>query len=171
MTANNTLSIPATIRQDSDTYNNQLGVTPFPHKPSGKPMRYLIFVRQAVIFKNAPHKDLAKDFLSYFIQPQNSLKYLKATGSRFQPVQTSLWSDSYWKNTLDPYLATASKILTSENTRLSNIVLNPAYSQVLAENIWGKTLTKVTVNRVNPEQAVDEAIARIKEIFDNWSKG
>jgi multiple sugar transport system substrate-binding protein len=51
-----------------------------------------------------------------------------------------------------------------------NNVDRSAYSQVLAENIWGKALTKVTRDRRPPEQAADEAIARIREIFSEWGK-
>ena len=168
MTPNNTLSIPTTVRQDLDTYYNQLGVLEFPHKPSGESMCYLIFVGQAVIFKNSTHKILAKDFLSYLIQPEVTINYLKATGSRNQPVHNSVWSDPFWQDTQDPYIATATKILTRGKTRLSHVVDHPAYSQVLAENIWGKALTKVTTEQINPEKAADEAIARIKEIFEEW---
>lgn len=170
MTPNGSLSIPATVRQDTDTYYKQLGISEFPNKPSGKPMRYLLFVRQAVIYQNSPHKSLAKEFLRYFIQPEVTIEYLKATGSRNQPVQNSAWSDPYWQDSTDPYIATATKILTKGETRLSYIVDNPAYSQVLAENIWGKALTKVTAEGVNPEQAADEAIARIKAIFAEWNR-
>lgn len=52
MTPNGRLSIPATVRQDADTYSNQLAIADFSDKPSGKPMRYQIFIRQAVIFKD-----------------------------------------------------------------------------------------------------------------------
>lgn len=168
MTPNGSLSIPATIRQDQETYRDQLGMVGFPAKPNGLPMRYLIFIRQAIIFQDSSHQSLAKEFLRYFIQPQISLQYLKATGSRNQPVQNSMWLDPYWQDTQDPYLVAISKILTGEHTRLSYIVDNPAYSQVLAENIWGKALTKVTAGKISPEQATDEAIARIKSIFAQW---
>ncbi|MDJ0567528.1 MAG: ABC transporter substrate-binding protein [Pleurocapsa sp. MO_192.B19] len=168
MTPNNTLSIPATVRQDTDTYYKQLGIAEFPNKPSGQSMRYLIFIRQAVVFKNSPHKSLAKDFLRYFIQPQVTIDYLKTTGSRNQPVQTSVWSDPFWQNTQDPYIATATKILTTGQTGLSYIVEHPAYSQVLAENVWGKALTQVTAEQINCPQAADKAIARIEEIFEQW---
>ena len=170
MTPNNTLSIPATVLQDADTYYNQLGITEFPNKPSGEPMRYLIFIRQAVIFQDSVHKSLAKDFLRYFIQPQVTLDYLKASGCRNQPVQKSIWSNPAWQKTEDPYITTATKILTTGNTRLSPTVKYPAYSQVLAENLWGKALTQVTANQVNPERAADEAIARIKTIFEQWQQ-
>ena len=170
MTPNGSLSIPATVRQDADTYLNQLAIADFPAKPSGKPMRYKIFVRQAVIFKDSPQQSLAKDFLRYFIQPEVTVDYLKATGSRNQPVQNSAWLDPYWQDTQDPYIANVTKILTTKPTQLSHINDNPAYSQILAENLWGKALVRVIVDRVSPEQAADQAIARIKEIFAEWDK-
>lgn len=170
MTPNTTFSIPATVSRDRDTYLNRLGVVDFPNKPNGKPMRHLISVRQAVIFQNSPHKALAKDFLGYFIQPQIALDYFKASNSRTQPVRTSVWSDSFWQNTQYPYIAVASEVLTSKPTRLFDMVNYPAYSQVLAENVWGKALTQVTADRISPEQAADEAISRIQNIFTKWQQ-
>lgn len=168
MTPNATLSIPATVRQDADTYYHKLGVTEFPNKPNGKPMCYIVSVRQAVIFADSLHKSLAKDFLSYLIQPQVTASYLKASGNRNQPVQDSLLSDAFWQNSSDPYIAVITKVLTQRNTRLSYVVKHPAYSQVLAENLWGKALTAVTLNQMSPEVVADRAIARIKEIFTQW---
>ena len=170
MTPNATLSIPATVIRDRDTYYNQLGIAEFPQKPNGEPMRYFIFIGQAVIFKDSPHTEIAKDFLRYFIQPQITTNYLKTTNNRNQPVQNNVWSDPYWQNTQDPYLATASKILQSQQTRLSYAVEHPAYSQALAENVWGKAITQVTANQISSEQAANQAIARIKEIFTEWEK-
>lgn len=168
MTPNSTFSIPATVRQDKDTYLDRLGVVEFPNKPDGQPMRPLVAVRQAVIFQDSQHKALAKDFLSYMIQPQVAIDYFKASGSRTQPVRTSVWSDSFWQNTQDPYLAIATKVLTSKPTQLFYTVAHPAYSEVLANNIWGKTLIKVTAERIDPQQATDEAIAQIKDIVARW---
>ena len=170
MTPNATLSIPATVIRDQDTYYNQLGIVEFPDKPNGEPLPYFIFIGQAVIFKDSPHTSLAKDFLRYFIQPQVTNDYLKASNNRNLPVQNTVWSDPYWQNAQDPYLMTANKILRSQPTRLSYAVEHPAYSQVLAENVWGKAITQVTANRVSSEQAANQALVRIKDIFANWEK-
>ena len=170
MTPNATLSIPAAIRQDKDMYYDQLGILEFPHKPNGKPMRYLVSVEQAVIFANSPHQQLAKDFLRYLIQPEITTQYLKASGSRHLPVQQSVWQDPFWRQTKDPYIANATETLTQGQTRLFYVIHNPAYSQVLQENIWGKALIKIVVDGLSPEQAADEAITRIKQIFTDWTQ-
>jgi hypothetical protein len=39
------------------------------------------------------------------------------------------------------------------------------YSRVWQENVWGKAIHRVAAEGVSPEQAVDEAIARIKQIL------
>lgn len=169
-TANSTFSIPATVSQDKEIYFNRLGITQLPRKPSGAAMNYLVSIRQAVVFRDSLHKSIAKDFLRYFIQPQITTKYLKASGNRTKPVRVSVWSDSFWQKTTDPYLAAAVKILNSNSTRLFPMVTHPAYSQVLAENVWGQALTRVTAEKVRSPQAADEAIARIEAIFAEWGR-
>ena len=170
MTPNATLSIPAAVRQDTNTYYNQLGILNFPFTPSGKPMRYLVSVEQAVIFANSPHQQVAKDFLRYLIQPEITTEYLQASGSRHLPLQQSIWRNPFWQQTKDPYIATATETLTQGQTRLFSVIDNPAYSQVLQENIWGQALTRIVVDRISPEQAADEAISRIKQIFTDWTR-
>lgn len=153
MTANSTFLIPATVNRDPEIYFNRLGITQFLHKPSGAAMNYLVSIRQAVIFRDSLHKSVAKDFSRYFIQPHIAIKYLKASGNRTKPVRVSVWSDAFWQETTDPYLAAATKILNSNSTRLFPTVAHPAYSQVVAENVWGKALTRVTGDRVLSQAA------------------
>ncbi len=166
MTPNLSLSIPAVVRQDPDTYYNKLGILEFPNKPNGQPMRYLVSIRQAVLFANSPHQKEAKDFLRYLIQPETIAAYLKASGSRTLPVLKSVWSDPFWTKTNDPYISTARKTLIEGQTRPFYFVQNPVYSRVLKENVWGKALNRIVVDGITTEQAADEAIEGIEKIFN-----
>ncbi len=168
LTPNATLSIPATLRQDRDTYQNKLGILPLPRKPNGQPLPYLVTVKQAVIFTASPNPQQAQEFLSYLIQPQVIGTYLKTSGGRNLPVMHSVWQDPFWTDPTDPHIAAAAKVLTQGPTRPFYYVQNPAYSTVLEENVWGQALTRIVVDGLSPEQAADEAIARIKEIFAQW---
>ncbi len=168
MTANATLSIPASVRQDLDTYRNKLGILEFPNKPNGKPMRYLVTVKQVVLFAESKNQKTAKDFLAYFIQPETIGNYLKVSGGRNLPVMVPVWKDPFWKNPADPHLSTAVKNLIQDQTRPFYYVQNPAYSVVLEENIWGKALNRIVVDGISSEQAADEAIERIEQIFAQW---
>ncbi|WP_237743635.1 ABC transporter substrate-binding protein [Pleurocapsa sp. PCC 7319] len=171
MTPNPSLSIPGTVRQDAETYRDRLGILDFPLKPNGKPMSHLVTVTQAVVFADSPRQQLAKDFLSYLTQPEIIASYLKASGDRNLPVHKSVWQDPYWTNPKNPHLAHAAKILTTEPTRPFYIAQNPAYSIVLQENIWGQALNRIAIDNLSPEQAADEAISKIKEIFNQWDGG
>jgi multiple sugar transport system substrate-binding protein len=168
MTPNTTLSIPAAVRQDPKIYHNQLGTIEFPNKPSGKPMRYLVTLNAAVLFAESPNREIAKDFLAYLAQPQTIGNYLKASGTRYLPVMIPVWKDPFWSDPTDPHRSVAAKTLTHGQTRSFYIVQNPAYTLVLSENIWGKALHRIVVNGITPQQAADEAIERIKQIFAQW---
>ena len=168
MTPNNSLSIPAALGRDSDAYKNKLVTIGYPNKPSGKPMKYIALVRKAIILADAPNQKLAKEFLSYLIQPQIIGDYLKAAGGRFFPVNHKSWSDPFWTDPADPHISTAAQPFLNQQTRLSYTALNPAYSLVLKEGIWGQALNRIAVDNISAEQAADEAIAQIKEIFAQW---
>lgn len=168
MTPNNSLSIPAALGKDSEEYQSKLVTAAYPQKPSGKPMKYIALVRQAIVLQDAPNQELAKEFLSYLIQPEIIGDYLKAAGGRFFPVNQQLWSDPFWTDPSDPHISTAVKPFLERQTRLSYTALNPAYSSVLNSGIWGQALNRIAVDKVSAEQAADEAIAQIQEIFAEW---
>ncbi len=168
MTPNATLSIPAAVRQDPDTYRNKLGIIEFPNKPNGQPLHNIFMVEQAALLAESKHQKLAKEFLSYMLQPEVMNNYLKASGGRNSPVQKPVWKDPFWSDPKDPHISTATKTLTEGRIRLFYTFQNPAYSIVLKENVWGKALKRIVVDGISPEQAADEVIERIQQIFAEW---
>ena len=76
-----------------------------------------------------------------------------------------LWKDPFWSNTKDPHISVASQQFTESKTRLLHNSINPAYSQIDSENIWGKAMAKVLIEGLSPTAATDQAIKRIKKIF------
>ncbi|KYC43210.1 ABC transporter substrate-binding protein [Scytonema hofmannii PCC 7110] len=169
MTANNSLSIPAAVRRNSDVYFNKLGTIGYPNKPNGKPMRYVSLITQAIILTESKNQRLAKDFLIYFISPEIMGNYLKAAGGRFFPVHDLVWKDPFWTNKKDPHISEGAKPLIMKQTRLLYIAQNSSYSKVLMKNVWGQALRRVVINRVSPEEAADKAIQQINEIFAEYS--
>ncbi len=167
MTPNNSLSIPAAVRDDPDLYHHKLGTIGYPNKPSGKPMRYIVLVRQAVIFQTSKHQEQAKSFLRYLLQPDISDRYLKAAG-RSLPILIPVWQDPFWTNPADPHRSTVAKNLLTHQTRLYAYAQNPAYSKVSEQRIWGKAISRIVKDKISPAQAADEAIANIKQIFQQW---
>jgi multiple sugar transport system substrate-binding protein len=126
-------------------------------------------IRQAIVLADSNNQKLAKDFLAYLNQPEVISKYIKAAGGRYLPVNKKVLADPFWTDPADPHISKAVQPFLKEEIRLPYTVLNPAYSLVLKESIWGKALTKVVVDKLSPEQAADQAIAEIKQIFAEWN--
>ena len=168
MTPNQSLSIPAAVKQNEDIYYHQMVTTRYPDKPNGKPMRYIAMIRQAIVLADSNNLKLAKNFLAYFNQPEVISKYIKAARGRYLPVNKKVLADPFWTDRADPHISTAVQPFLKGEIRLPYTVLNPAYSLVLKDSIWGKAITKVVLDHLSPEQAADKAIAQIKEIFEEW---
>jgi multiple sugar transport system substrate-binding protein len=168
MTANPSLSIPTSQKQDQELYYNQIGTMEFPNQPDGKPTKYMAAVKQAVIFSSSQHQKDAKAFLSFLVNPKNLERYIENSEGRWFPVMPQLMKAPFWNNPKDPHLPVALKQFTERETRPFYPVLNPAYVKVQQENIWGQTLNRILKDGLSPEKAADEAIGKIKKIFADW---
>lgn len=166
MTVNPGLSIPASQQFDKEVYNKKMMTIEWCQSPSGKPLKYLVAVKQAVIFADSSNQAMAKSLLSYIIQPNNLLNYLKGAGGRYFPTMPKLLEDSYYKDSQDPHILTATKLF--KNTTSFYTAINPAYSEVGAQRIWGQAIGAVAQGKASPEQATDNAINQIKNIFAQW---
>jgi multiple sugar transport system substrate-binding protein len=170
MTANPSLSIPASQREDNEVYTKRIATREFPSKPNGQPMNYLVSVKQALIFKESKNTKAAKDFLAYLIQPERLNTYVKGSLGRWFPVMPDSLQDAFWKNSTDRHVAVAVRQFAQRPTRPFYHALNPAYSQVQAENVWGQAMSAILVEGKSSEAAVDEAIGHIQTIFAEWQK-
>lgn len=168
MTANPSLSIPASQIEDEDIYRDRIATIELPNEPDGEPAKYLVAVKQAVVFAVSKNQEAAKDFLSYLVQPDVLGFYVKSSRGRWFPVMPQLWFDSFWQDKSDPHISVAVEQFREGKTRPFYQSFNPAYSQVLEENVWGKAMSRVIVDGLSPTEATDEAIGRIKEIFAAW---
>lgn len=166
MTINPTLSIPGSQRQDKVTYDEQLLTTAWPNKPNGDPMISMVSIKQVVIFESSKYKDEAKKFLSYLIEPENLKLYIQGSQGRFFPVMPQLLEDPFWQNSSDPHISKASEQFY--RIRPFAQALNPAYSEVQNQNIWGKVIAEMVSKDLSAQEATDQAIAQIKAIFQDW---
>ncbi|NEO74050.1 ABC transporter substrate-binding protein [Moorena sp. SIO3H5] len=168
MTVNHTLSVPGSQRQDTEIYTKQLSTVKWPNKPSGELMRFIIEIKQVILFKASTKQEYAKNFLSYLAQPQNLQAYTEGSQGRYLPVMPKLFEKPFWKNPSDPHISVALQQL--QNTRPAYQVLNPAYSEVAAQNVWGEVIRKIVVDNLSIKEATNRAIDQINKIFSNWYK-
>lgn len=169
MTPNATISIAAAQKDKHDQYYKEIITHGLPLGNDGKPVPAIVTVVPAFIPKGAKNVDAAKDFLKFFIQPNLLNNYLKESGGRWTPLMPSnLKLDPYWLDASDPHVPVATRQGLLTPTMPSWQIYNPAYAQVISEEVWPQAEAAVTQNGMTPEQAVNEAIKRIKVIFQKY---
>lgn len=168
LTANPSLSIPGSQNQDSQTYLQDLITTDWPNTINGDPLSSVSSIKMVVIFKESQNQEAAKSLLSYLIQPENLGSYLQGAQGRYFPVMPQLLEDPFWNNPQDPHISASVK--QYRQARSFPQSFNPAYSQVLSDNIWGQAIRAIVADGISPEQAADQAIAQIKDIFSDWEQ-
>ncbi|NEO83124.1 MAG: carbohydrate ABC transporter substrate-binding protein [Spirulina sp. SIO3F2] len=164
---NPTLSIPASQREDPEIYYDQLVTIPFPQEPDGEPMTHLVDVKQVVVFTAASNPELAKEFLTYLVQPQHLSNYLEQSFGRYFPVIPEIRAQDFWNDPADPHIFAGAQQHQGK-TRSMPQTRNATYTQVQSETVWPKAIERIVVDGVSPEVAADEAIAQIEKIFQAW---
>ena len=118
-------------------------------------------------FKAGGHVPLAKEFVRFLVGEGWLAHYLNFSGERLLPSMPKLLEQPFW---LDPsdrhHMASAIQFLTRPRD-LQVLVASgdPRHLLVRRENVWAKAVHRVAADGISPEQAVDEAIARIKQIL------
>ena len=121
-----------------------------------------------IIPKDAKQPALAKKFIRYALDAKHFASYVIAAGGRWFPSFKDVAADPFFHNPADPHIPVVTAGLTKHETRPFYYSFHPAYSQVYIENVWGKAISRVVTDKWSHEQAVDEAVNRIKTIFDGW---
>ena len=169
MTPNATISIAVAQMEKTEQYYKQIITMPQPNGPDGKPVTSLVSVKLAFIPKAAPHVDVAKDFLKYLIQPKNLGGYLAEARGRWLPVMPAVVkSDPFWTDANDPHRKVAVKQELDGPTMPWFQSFNPAYADVNANQVWGKAEAAIMQGGKTPQQAADQALAEIKDLFGKY---
>jgi multiple sugar transport system substrate-binding protein len=73
----------------------------------------------------------------------------------------------FWLDPKDPHRMRAAIPILTQSHRLERGVRDKEWQsgRIWDENVWGKAVHRVAAEGISPEQAVDEAIARIKQIL------
>ena len=169
MTPNATISIAVAQMEKPDQYYKQVITQGMPLGNDGKQVPSLVGVSPCFIPKGAKNIDGAKALLRAFIKPDNMNTYLKETRARFLPVMmTNIKNDPYWLDPNDPHRPVAVEAGLVRPSMPWWWTYNPAYSAVMSEQIWAQAEANITQKNMTPEQAMEGATARIKEIFERF---
>jgi multiple sugar transport system substrate-binding protein len=168
MTANETLSIPNELKgEHPDDYYENTATIEWPLGPRGEAFPIGSTVNPAVVFKEGGHVGAAKEFVRFLVAEGWLMHYLNFSAERLLPPIPALLSQPFW---LDP----------SDRHRMASVMQADArpllhhyatasgearHDRVSTEHVGGHAIHSVAAEGISPEQAVDEAIARIKQIL------
>jgi multiple sugar transport system substrate-binding protein len=168
LTPNLTLSIPNALKREhpEDYYENTATIE-WPLGPGGEPFPIFGEVYPAVVFKDGDNVATAKEFVRFLLEEGWLAHYLDFSGERVLPPMAKLVDQPFWLDPSDRHRMAAAIQVTSRPL-LHNYAAasgNWRHERVDAEFVWAKAVHRVAAEGISPEQAVDEAIARIKQIL------
>jgi multiple sugar transport system substrate-binding protein len=158
---NNATLTPEQRAQAKENYEKQIATAGFPAKPDGKPMQYRAAVKVGVIFDTAKNKKRGKEFLEFLMQDENLQPLVEGALGRWYPVTKTGAASKFWTD--DPHRKIVHDQF-SAGTVTFEFTKNWKFTILNNENVWAKAMNRVVTDKWTPEKAVDEMIARIKEV-------
>ena len=168
MTVNQTLSIPNTLKATRPQEYEDAVTIGWPKSAYGQPLPIETFVNRATVFTDGGNVDNAKAFVRFLVGEGWLAHYLNFAGERMLPTMPALLQAPFWLDPGDPHrMASAMQLLTRPRILpyYTASAFDLRHRQVADEGVWEKAVHRVVTEGITPEQAVDEAITRIKQIL------
>ena len=147
--------------QGRKAYDELIATAGLPKKPSGSPLLSRADVKLGAIFQASRNKARARDFLKFLMEEDNLRPYVESALGRWFPVTKDSQKSVFWqadrqrKSVHDQFMA---------GTVLFEFTWNYRFATLDSENVWAKAMHRVVNDKVPVDKAVDELIARIKEV-------
>jgi multiple sugar transport system substrate-binding protein len=173
MTLNQTLSVTNALKRErpEDYYENATTVD-WPDGAYGQPLVIETFANRAAVFRDGEHVDNAKEFVRFLVGEGWLAHYLDFAGERLLPPIPKLLDAPFWLDPRDPHRMRSAMQLLSQPRSYDYVAASGdwRYAKSLpwsekGGDPWPEAVHRVAAEGVSPEQAVDEAIARIKQIL------
>ncbi|MDA9499026.1 ABC transporter substrate-binding protein [Bradyrhizobium sp. CCBAU 11357] len=175
MTHNFTISIAAKWFEDSQNqnltpeqreagkkaYEQDIITASFPKAPDGSTIRYRSDVKTGLVFTAAKNKAEAKQFISFLLQEENVRPYIEGALGRWFPVTKESQESPFWQADKHRKAVYAQ---FKGGTAAFDFTKNWKFTILNNENVWAKAMNRVVSEKVPVDKAVDELIARIKQV-------
>jgi multiple sugar transport system substrate-binding protein len=166
MTENESLSIPNALKHERPDAYKDAATIEWPLGRSGEPFPILGYVIPAVVFKDGDHSATAKEFVRFLVGEGWLAHYLNFAGERMLPPMQKLLDQPFWLDPSDPHRMASVMQVSSRPMQHDYAQAGDwRHGRVYHEYTWAKAIHRITAEGISPEQAVDEAIARIKQIL------
>ena len=146
----------------------------WPEDADGQPLAIWTGFFAAAAFKDGGNSATVKEFIRFLVAEGWLAHYLDFSGERVLPPMPALMNQPFWLDPSDPHrMAGAMQFLTRPRWLQWNYAVehfsvaagDPRHLLVSRESVWPKAIHRVAADGITPEQAVDEAVAPIKEIL------
>ena len=175
MTHNFTISIAAKWFEDSQNhaltqeqrdagkkaYEQDIITASFPKAPDGSTIKYRSDVKTGLVFTAAKNKAEAKQFISFLLQEENVRPYIEGALGRWFPVTKESQESPFWQADKHRKAVYAQ---FKGGTSAFDFTKNWKFTILNNENVWAKAMNRVVSEKVPVDKAVDELIARIKQV-------
>jgi multiple sugar transport system substrate-binding protein len=175
MTHNATISIAAKWLDDANNqtltaeqraeakknYEENIATAGFPAKPDGSAFVYRAAVKTGVIFRETKNEKRAKEFVRFMLEEENLSPFVEGALGRWFPVTKVGAASKFWD--ADPHRR-AARDQFAAGTVPFEFTKNWRFTILNAENVWAKAMNRVVAERWTVERAVDEMIARVKQV-------
>jgi multiple sugar transport system substrate-binding protein len=168
MVTNTSLSIPNALKRDRpDDYYKNTATIEWPLGPDGEAFPIMGLLFAAVVFREGHNVETAKEFVRFLVAEGWLAHYLDFAGERMLPAMPKLRDAPFWLDPGDRHRMAAVMQIASRPTQYEYSVVSGdmRYDLVWQELTWAKAIHRIAAEGISPEQAVDEAIARIKQIL------
>jgi multiple sugar transport system substrate-binding protein len=133
-----------------------------PRGPAGRNLALTFVMNWAVPVDGKQQKE-ARALVGCIMSKDKFTTYMTGSFQQAVPLFKSLINHDYWNN--------ADGKVISETVKLGRPVgwpgpTTPAAAEVISSNVLTDMMTRVIVDKVTPEKAIEEADKRIKEIYD-----
>jgi multiple sugar transport system substrate-binding protein len=158
---NNPALTPEQREAGRKAYEETIITASFPNKPDGSPIKYRSDVKTGLVFTAAKNKAEARQFVAFLLQEENLKPYIEGALGRWFPVTTASQQSPFWQ--ADRHRKAVYTQFMG-GTEPFDFTKNYKFTILNNENVWAKAMNRVVSEKVPVDQAVDELIARIKQV-------
>jgi multiple sugar transport system substrate-binding protein len=159
--ANNPALTPEQRAAGKKAYEETIITASFPKAPDGSTITYRSDVKTGLIFAAAKNKAEGKEFIKFLLQEENVRPYIEGALGRWFPVTSASQQSPFWQ--ADRHRKAVYNQFTG-GTAPFDFTKNWRFTILNNENVWAKAMNRVVSEKVPVDKAVDELIARIKEV-------
>ncbi|MFD0712923.1 ABC transporter substrate-binding protein [Paenibacillus sp. GCM10027626] len=115
-----------------------------------------------IVFKNGKNTAAAKLFIEEFFQPEFYNSLIEQLGGHWQPAVKGMEETEFWKKPENQgWLKSAESTVPATHPAESNEVS----MKTVSEQLLVKAVQKIVVNKMDPQQALDELEADYKRVY------